>query len=368
MKIALVHDYLNQYGGAERVLEALLEIYPDADLFTLIYDSRQMPAKLSKKRIRRSFLNKFPFSKFYYEYLLPLYPLAIESFDMRGYDLIISNSSAWAKGIITTVNSCHITYCLNPMRFAYDSYYPLINKKGIISKGLAAVLHYIRLWDEISAKRPDKYITISETVKRRVIKYYGIDSEIVHPPVDNDFFVPAPDKRQEQYYLIVSRLKPYKQIELAIEAFNFLKKPLIIIGDGSHYNYLKGMAKRNIQFIRDADDLKLLSYYQRCKAVIFPQIEDFGIVPLEAQACGKPVIAFKGGGAVETVIDGKTGILFSPQTAHSLINAIEKFETLKFDSKEIRDHAKQFSKDIFKLKFSQKIEAFYANYKKEMNI
>ena len=230
MKIALIHDYLNQYGGAERVLETLLEIYPNADVYTLLYDKSQMPDSINKASVKKSFLNKFPFSKFYYEYLLPFYPIAVESFDTRRYDLVISNSSAWSKGAITNVGTCHIVYCLNPMRFVWDSYFSVIKKNALVSRALRIFLHHIRLWDEISSRRGFKYIAISENVKTRIKKHYSIEADVIHPPVDTDFFKPAPEKRQEEFYLIVSRLKAYKKIDLAIEAFNQMKKPLIIIG------------------------------------------------------------------------------------------------------------------------------------------
>ena len=368
MKTAIIHDYLNQYGGAERVLETLLEIYPGADVYTLLYDKKQMPESIKKANIKSSFLGRFPFSKFYYEYLLPFYPIAVETFDTRKYDLVISNSSAWSKGVITNVSTCHIVYCLNPMRFVWDSYFSVIKKNGIVSRTLRIILHHIRMWDEISSKRGYRYVAISENVRHRIKKHYDIESDVIHPPVDTDFFVPDFKKRQEEFYLIVSRLKAYKRIELAIETFNELKKPLIIIGDGSHYNYLKSISDRNIQFMRNIDDEKLLSYYQRCRAVIFPQVEDFGIVPLEAQACGKPVIAFKSGGALETIEDKKTGIFFCEQSKESLISAVTEFEKYTFDNESIRSHALLFSKSVFKKKFLEKANEIYSDYRREMNL
>jgi glycosyltransferase involved in cell wall biosynthesis len=254
------------------------------------------------------------------------------------------------------------------MRFVWDSYFSVINKNGLVSRVLRIVLHHIRLWDEVSSQRGYRYIAISENVKHRIKKHYNIDSTVINPPVNTDFFVPAPNKRQEEYYLIVSRLKAYKRIELAIEAFNELKKPLLIIGDGSHYNYLKSISNKNIQFLRDINDEKLLSYYQRCRAVIFPQIEDFGIVPLEAQACGKPVIAFKAGGALETVEDKKTGIFFLEQKRESLIKAVNEFEKTEFDSNKIREHSLLFSKQEFKKKFNERAMKIYEEYRQEMGL
>ncbi|MEO0234697.1 MAG: glycosyltransferase [candidate division WOR-3 bacterium] len=368
MKIGIVHDYLNQYGGAERVLEVLLEIFPESTVFTLIYDKNRVSPVLAKHKIKKSFLNKFPFSKFYYEYLLPFYPAAIESFDTREFDIIISNSSAWAKGVITNTKTMHVTYCLNPMRFVWESFFPLINKRGIVSKGLKLILSQIRLWDEVSSKRPDFYITISKTVQKRLKKYYDIDSPIIYPPVNTDYFIPNKDKRQEEFFLIVSRLKPYKSIELAIKAFNRLKRPLVIIGQGTHYNYLKSISEKNIQFLNYVDDKKLLSYYQRCKALVFPQVEDFGIVSLEAQACGKPVIALKMGGAVETIIENKTGVFFEKQNVDSLIDAIYRFDRMSFSQEDCRNNSLRFSKERFKKEFKEKVLEYYEIYKREMEI
>lgn len=368
MRIAIIHDYLNQYGGAERVLETLLEIWPEAEVYTLLLDKTRIPPELHERSIRRSFLNKFPFARLYYEFLLPLYPLAVESIDTRKYDMVISNSSAWAKGAVTNIDTCHISYCLNPMRFVWDSYFSHINHRGLLTKGLKAVLHYLRIWDITSSDRPDYYITISEFVRNRIKKYYGKDAEIIHPPVDTGFFLPDSSKRQEEYFLVVSRLRPYKRIDLAIKAFNELKLPLVIIGDGSNRSELYAMAERNVQFLGSVDDKTLLSYYQRCRAVIFPQTEDFGIVPLEAQSCGKPVIAYRSGGAKETVIDGKTGVFFDKQSAESLKDAVNRFNSMKFDPDEIRRNALLFSKDEFKRKFKESVLKYIDEYRRKNGI
>ncbi len=365
MKIAILHDYLNQFGGAERVLEIFLEIWPDADVYTLIYNRQALPERMKGIRVHKSFLHKFPFSRLYYEILLPLYPLAVEKIDTRDYDIVISNSSAWVKGALTDIKTCHVTYCLNPMRFVWDSYFPFSHRKGLVYKVLNYILSALRIWDTVSATRPDKYITISSFVNRRIRKYYNIDAEIIHPPVDTDFFVPGENKRQEEYFLLVSRLKPYKRIDIAIKAFNENGLPLVIIGEGSHKGYLSSIAKNNIQFLSNVDDKKLLSYYQRCRALIFPTEEDFGIVPLEAQACGKPVIAYNGGGARETIIDNETGLFFSPQSSSSLKAAVERFQSMSFDSIRVRENALKFSRKNFKTMFKKRIEEIYAEFMKE---
>ncbi len=366
MKIAIVHDYLNQYGGAERVFETFLEIWPEADVFTLLYDKKQLPNRLKKIKVKKSFLNKFPFRRFYYEYLLPFYPLAVESFDTRKYDLVISSSSAWTKGLLTDIKTCHITYCYNPMRFAWDSFFSLVGIKGIIAKGLRIIISTLRVWDTVSSKRPDKYFTISKFVKKRIRKYYDIEAEIIHPPVNTDYFVPDNNKRQEEFFLLVSRLKPYKKICIAIDAFNELGLPLVIIGEGAHKSELKSKAKNNIQFLDNINDEKLLSYYQRCRAFVFPAEEDFGIVPLEAQSCGKPVIAFKGGGSLETIEEGVSGKFFYPQTPKALVEVIRNFDHKQYDPITIREHALKFSKEIFKKQCKEKFISFYNEYKKQL--
>lgn len=362
MKIAIIHDYLNQYGGAERVLETFLEIWPEADVFTLLYDKKRVSDILKERNIKVSFLNSFPLGHAYYEYLLPFYPLAVEKFDTRKYDLVISSSSAWSKGALTGLKTCHVAYCYNPMRFAWDTFFSVTGSKGIIPKGLSFIISFLRIWDLSSSKRPDKYFTISKFVQKRIKKYYHLDSEIIYPPVDTGFFRPADNKRQEEFFLLVSRLKPYKRIEVAIEAFNELGLPLVIIGEGDYRGKLKSMAKSNIQFLSNIDDKKLLSYYQRCRAFIFPTEEDFGIVPLEAQACGKPVIAYRGGGSLETVKQGVTGEFFYPQTSRAIIKTVRNFDENTYNTDEIRKHALQFSKDIFKDQFKKRVETFYETY------
>lgn len=365
MKIAIIHDYLNQYGGAERVLETFLEIWPDADVHTLLYDRHQLPERMHELDVNSSFLNRFPFRKFYYEYLIPFYPLAVERIDTRKYDLVISSSSAWAKGAVTDIKTCHVSYCYNPMRFAWDSFFPLIKQKGFITKGLSFIISMLRIWDAVSSKRPDKYFTISEFVQKRIRKYYNTQADIIYPPVNTDFFKPDTGKRQEEYFLLVSRLKSYKRIDIAIEAFNKLHKPLIIIGEGIEKSALKSMAHSNIQFLSGIDDKTLLSYYQRCRAFVFPSEEDFGIVPLEAQSCGKPVIAYRGGGSMETIIEGETGEFYYPQNADALARTVEGFDHTQYNPETIRANAVKFSKDRFKKEFKAKIELFYNQYKKE---
>lgn len=359
MKVALVHDYLNQYGGAERVLEILHGIFPDAPVYTLIYDCRHMPDSFREWDIKESFLGKLPFKRRHYEKYFFLMPMAIESFDLNEYDLIISISSAWAKGIITMPSTTHINYMLNPMRFAWHSYHPLIkSRKGLNKILLFFGLHSIRLWDEVTSKRPDIIIGISKTVAKRIEKFYGIKPPIVYPPVNTSFFTADSSVKKEDFFLIVSRLRPYKRIDIAISAFNDLKLPLLIIGEGLHKGELIRQAKRNIQFLGKTSDEEVRSYYRRARALIFPTFEDFGIVPLEASACGTPVIAYKEGGATETIEEGKNGTFFHPQNAEALKDAIIHFQDGDFDAEQVRRVSLKFSEEQFISNMRGVIEKF----------
>ncbi|TES89992.1 MAG: glycosyltransferase family 4 protein [Candidatus Cloacimonadota bacterium] len=357
MKVAIVHDYLNQYGGAERVLEVLHELFPEAPVYTLIYDRTRMPEHFKNWNIKESFLTRFPFVRYQYEKYFFLMPLAIESFDLNSYDLVISISSAWSKGIITLPSTIHINYMLNPMRFAWNSYQPLLKARKGLSKVLLSLgLHWIRLWDENTSRRPDIIVTISKTVSKRIEKFYGIKPMLIYPPVNTDFFTPDKKVKKEDFFIIVSRLRPYKRIDIAISAFNDMKFPLLIIGEGSLKGNLNRSANRNIQFLGKRSDEEIRSFYRRAKAVIFPTFEDFGIVPLEAGACGTPVIAFKGGGAKETVKEGKNGVFFFPQTSEALMDTVLKFNPEDFDVQKVRAVSLKFSKENFIEKFRGVIE------------
>jgi len=374
MKIAFVYDRVNKIGGAERVLVALHEIWPDAPLYTAVYNPET--ALWAKDfKIIPSFLQKFPFAKTHHELYPWLTPLAFETFDFTGFDIVISITSAEAKGIITKPGTLHICYCLTPTRYLWNGYQdyhvPMI---------VRSMMTKLRIWDQIASQRPDYYFAISETVKQRIWKYYRRKSEVIFPPVDTTKFVIRNPKSEKyssfsrptsNFYLVVSRLVSYKQIDLAIEAFNKLDWPLKIVGVGREMNKLRAMAKPNIEFLGQLTDKELLGYYKKCQAVIFPQEEDFGLVPLEAQACGKPVIAYRGGGALETIIEGKTGIFFKEQTAESLLEALGEMGKTSLQDKgekgfrpeDCRKQAEKFSQEIFKKKFKQKIEEEWKKYK-----
>jgi len=356
VKLAIVHDWLNQIGGAESVLEALKSMYPDAPLYTSIYWRDKMPALYQSWDIRPSFMNRWPLVKRKHQWFLPFYPLAFESLDLSDYDLVISNKSGFCHGVITPPETLHICYCLTPTRYVWD-YWTYIRREGLgtaAQKVLPALLAWLRVWDRQAADRVDTFVAISETVRRRIAKYYRRDAVVIHPPVHTDQFQPSPE--QDDFYLIVSRLVPYKRIDLAIEAFNRLERPLVVIGEGRDRSALQDMAGPNITFLGHVPFETVRDYLARCRALIFPGLEDFGIAPVEAQASGRPVIAFAGGGALETVIDGQTGVLFSEQTLDSLIQAVRACEGIPFDPDAARRNAERFSTETFERRFRAFVE------------
>ncbi len=354
MKVALVYDRINKWGGAERLLLALHELFPEASLYTSVYD-KEKALWAEVFDIRTSFLQNIPFASTNHELLAAFMPLAFESFTFDEYDLVISLTSEAAKGIITKPGTIHICYCLTPTRYlwsGYDEYFKSDSLK-IMSKPIVSGL---RRWDIAASRRPDAFIAISKEVQKRIKKYYGRESDLVYPPVT--LSARAQERKsatkEGEYFLVVSRLSKftgYKRVDLVIEAVNELKIPLKIIGDGSLRKELEQMAGPTIEFIGNVNDDELGGYYKNCKALIFPGKEDLGLVMIEAQMFGKPVIAYKEGGAVELVIEAKTGIFFQQQTKKSLIEALQKFEKTKFDSKACRKNAEKFSMDKFKQNF-----------------
>lgn len=390
MKVALVYDRVNKWGGAERVLLTLHKMFPGAPLYTSIYDPQKAPwAKVFE--VRTSFLQNFPFATRHELYAV-LMPLVFESFSFDEYDLVISITSEAAKGIITKPQTKHICYCLTPTRYLWSGYNEYFRNPVLKFLSKPAVW-YLKFWDKIAAQRPDKFIAISKEVQKRIKRYYGRDSEVIYPPVDLARSQPhvSDDARRatslserrfskskfysdissgsafsssesalssrfdNEYFLIVSRLVPYKKIDLAVRSFNQLGLPLKIIGTGSELNRLRNMAKSNIEFLGNLTDEKLVMYYKKCRALIFPGLEDFGLTIIEAQSFGKPVIAFGGGGSLETLVEGKTGVFFSEHCVENLIKAIEKFESLTFDSKDCIMQSEKLSFEIFKKEFMRGI-------------
>ncbi len=345
MKVAIVHDWLTGMRGGERVLEAVLSIFPKAPIYTLIHFKGRVSSKIESHRIITSFIQKIPFINWKnYRSFLPLFPLGIESFNMNSYDLVISLSHCVAHGILTGPKTYHINYSFTPMRYIWDQYWQYFNNKKVmkIKRGIIFLIsHYLRQWDQIAAQRPDKIATISNYVRERIKKYYKRNPKVIYPPVDTDYFTPG--GKSQNYYLIVSALSPYKKIDIAIEAFNKLRKPLIIIGWGPEKKNLTKLARDNIKFLGQQSDEVLLYHYRHCKALIFPSVEDYGLTPLEANACGKPVIALKQGGALETIKENLNGIFFNQMTSSSIIEAVKRFEDLKFDETSIRQYALKFN-------------------------
>jgi len=364
MKIAIIHDYLNQYGGGERVVEVLHEIYPEAPVFTSIFDKAKMPESFAKMNIQSSFLQKIPGAGKYAKFLLPLYPCAFKKFKLENYDVILSSSSSFAKGI-RKKDALHICYCYTPTRFLWR-YKEYVEKENF-SKAVLLVLPFLiallKRGDLKAAAGVDRFIAISQAVARRIKDVYHRESVIIYPPVNTGYY--SVSGSEGSYYLVVSRLRGYKRIDLAVAAFTSLKLPLVIAGSGDMESELRKKAGPNIKFAGRLSDAELKELYKNCKAVIFPGEEDFGIVPLEAQAAGKPVIAFKSGGALDTIIDGKTGVFFETQTVSSLSEAVSKLESITFNSEEIRKNALRFDKGIFKIKLKEYIEKSYTEYLKE---
>lgn len=356
MKIAIVHDYLNQFGGAERVVSALHELFPLDPIYTSIFDEKKMPDTFQRMDIHLSFMQKFPFVSRFFKYYLFFYPLAFESFDLSEYDLILSSSSAFAKGVKKREGQLHICYCHTPMRFVWR-YEDYVKRESIpmFMKGiLPLMLEPIKKWDLQTADKVDFFVANSRTVAKRIKNTYGRGSVIINPPVDCGLFKPS--NLDHDYFLVVSRLNTYKRIDIVVEAFNKLELPLKIIGDGPDRRNLQRMAGPNIEFLGRKLDQELAKYMAQCRALIFPGEEDFGIAPLEAMSAGRPVIAFRAGGAEETVLDGKTGIFFEKQSVESLVQAMKRFQFATFSKREIREHAEKFDKKIFKQKIKNFVE------------
>lgn len=363
MKIALVHDWLTNMGGAERVVINFKEIYKDAPIYTTLYDPDNLDNELKNINVKTSFLQKPKNLRKGHQRLLPFMPMAFESFDLNEYDVVLSSSSSCAKGVITNPNTMHVCYCHTPMRYAWEYYYEYANEWGLNKlkgKLLKYVMNYMRMWDRVSADRVDYFIANSENVAKRIWKHYRRESVVIHPPVRCKLFNIS--DIDEDYFLIVSRLVPYKRIDLAVQAFNELGLPLVVIGVGKDLDRLKAMAKNNIKFLGRQPDEVIKEYYSKCRAFVFPGEEDFGITPLEAQASGRPVIAYGKGGALETVVEQRTGVFFKQQTVEDLKDAVSRFQSLSFDKIFIRKHAESFDEKIFEMKIKNFVNEKYNGF------
>jgi glycosyltransferase involved in cell wall biosynthesis len=370
LKIAIIHDFLVQYGGAERVLEVLSEMFPEAPIYTLLYDQEKMSAqggpasgwgdKFAKKEIRTSYLQKFPkFLKKRYRWLLPFFMIVPETFDLREFDLVISSTGAWSKGIVTRLNTIHISYLHSPMRFVWDYNEKYLKEEKKRCSLMRFLLSYARMWDKLASERPDYLIANSKYTQERIKKYYRRESTVIYPPAYNTV-IPSEIRNfdrdssrgaqnDNKYFLIVSRLSPYKKVDLVVEAFNKLGLPLVIIGEGKQKKYLQKIAKDNIKILGFVDDQKLSEYYANARAFIFPADDDFGLTMVEAMGYGVPVIAYKKGGALEIVKEGKTGEFFDAQTPEVLADGVRRFIAKENDykSEDMANRAKEFSKERF---------------------
>jgi glycosyltransferase involved in cell wall biosynthesis len=348
MRVAIVHDYLNQYGGAERVLEALHTLYPTAPVYTSIYDPAAMPEFYRQWDIRTSWMQRLPGWRRQFRKYFLFYPSAFESFDLSGYDLILSSSSAYAKGIIPAPHARHLCYCHTPMRFAWrtDAYVEREQIGGLQAAILPIMLTYVRLWDVSVTPRVDLFIANSSAVAARIARYYGRSSVVIPPPVDLPPYTGI-GASPSDFYLAGGRLVPYKRLDLAVRAFTALRLPLKIFGDGRDRAALEAIAGPTIEFLGYVGEPRRRELFARCRAFLFPGEEDFGITPLEAMAAGRPVIAYAGGGALETMVEGKTGRFFHEPTVAALAAAVGMSRGDTYDPEAIRRHAEGFGPEVF---------------------
>ena len=352
--MALVHDWLTGMRGGEKCLEVLCELLPGATLFTLLHRPGSVSPAIERHPIRTSFVQRLPFAATRYRHYLPLFPRAIERFDLRGYRLIVSSSHCVAKGVIPPAGALHLCYCHTPMRYVWDLFddYFAVERVGWLRH--AVIRHFarrLRRWDRATADRVHHFIANSRHVAQRIERCYGRQAEVIYPPVDTAFFAAA--EKNDGYFLVVSALAPYKRVDLAVEAFNRLGLRLLIVGSGPEAGRLQARAKKNVEFLGWQSDAQLRHLYAGCRALIFPGVEDFGIVPVEAMASGKPVIAFARGGALETVLPGVSGLLFPEQTVESLVDAARRFDEGRFAPQTIRAHALRFDRENYRRRMKQ---------------
>jgi glycosyltransferase involved in cell wall biosynthesis len=393
LKVAIVHDFLVQNGGAEKVLEVIAEMFPEAPIYTLLYDKEKMYGKFEGKDIRPSYLQKFPkFLRHRYRWLLPFCMVAPETFNLREFDLVISSSGAWAKGIVTKLNTIHISYIHSPMRFVWELNHnsQFTTRNSIRGFFVKLLFNYLRIWDRLAADRPDYLVSNSKYTQERVKKYYRRDSNVIYPPVEikskiqnpksqinsppkadqslaENFNPPAGGQNSKitNYFLIVSRLSPYKKVDLVVKTFNKLGLPLVIIGEGRQEKYLRKIAGKNIKILGWQNEENLRKYYSNARAFIFPAVDDFGITMVEAMNYGIPVIALRKGGAVEIIQENITGEFFNSQTMEILADAVRRFikDEKKYDQEEIKKRAREFSKERFIKEFGEYIDSVILNSK-----
>lgn len=358
MKLAIVHDYLVQgIRGAERVVDVLHEMYPDAPVHTLLYDPERMEDRLKEWDIRTSLLQDIPGALSLYKKLFFLMPVAIDYLDLSEYDLIVSSSCGWSKSAPQRDGALHVSYVHSPARFMWfwaDEYIETLDAGWAAKAFVRATIPPLRDWDRRTALRAQCLVCNSLTTQRRIREAWDRDAHVIHPPVNTEQFRPEGDP--DEYYLVVCTLNPYKRVDVAVDAFNQLGRPLVVVGDGPDLDKLRERARENVRFMGKVPDDEIAGLYARSRGFVMPQEEDFGIAPLEAQACGRPVLAYRAGGALETVIDGQTGVFFTEQTPEALAEAVGRFEQMQFDPERCRKNAQSFSIEQFKQKFGDYVQ------------
>lgn len=367
MKVALVHDFLSQDGGAERVLKAFHELWPEAPIFVLFHDKERY-AELSEADVRESFIRFLPFGRKHYKWYLPWMPLATERYNLHDFDVVISSSSAFAKGVLTRPDTLHISYCHTPTRYLWTDtheYVEDLRYNWLIKAVLPKLIHRLRLWDKMSVDRVDHFIANSQTVRHRIQKYYRRESSVIYPPVDTHLYSVSGDI--QDYFVSGGRLVPYKRFDLLVQVFNRLKIPLKIFGAGSELDRLRYVAKSNIEFLGKISDDEKIKLLRHARAFVHPQVEDLGITPIESMAAGRPVIAYGVGGATETVIPGITGVFFKEQTWESLLDIILNFNYAAWDSEKIHNWAHRFGVENFKRRARQFVEHSYEEFRQGLD-
>jgi glycosyltransferase involved in cell wall biosynthesis len=361
MKVAIVHYWLVGMRGGEKVVEALCEMYPQADIFTHVYVPEMVSDRIRQHRVIPTFVNSLPRAARMYKTYLPLMPLALEQLDLRGYDLIISSESGPAKGVIAPSDAVHVCYCHTPMRYIWNMYHDYRNSAGRLARYMMPPLtHYLRMWDVTSAARVDSFVANSATVARRIHRYYGADAVVIHPPVDTGAFSIAAPSELGDYYLMAGELVSYKRPDLAVRAFNEMKLKLVVVGGGEMLEKVRGLAGPTVTILGPQPFDILKQHYARCRALIFPGEEDFGMVPVEAMASGRPVIAFGRGGATETVATGVSGVFFTEQTVEAISSAVRSLAAIEINPEKIAAHASQFGRNQFFQKIRTHIDGLLA--------
>ncbi len=349
LRVALIHYWLVTMRGGEKVLESLCRMFPDADIFTHVYSPEAISPLIRRHRITTTFISRLPQPARRYKSYLPLMPLALEQLDLRGYDLVISCEAGPAKGIIPAPDALHVCYCHSPMRYIWNMYHDYRERSGRLKQlAMVPLSHYIRNWDAVSAMRVDRFIANSDNVRRRIARYYERDAAVVYPPVATEDFTPLPPDSAENFYLMVGELVAYKRPDLAVNAFNRTGRRLVVIGGGEMLSEIRQLAGPTVSVLGPQPFAVLRDHYARCHALIFPGEEDFGIVPLEAMASGRPVLAYARGGALETVDEGVSGLFFDTQSTDSIIDGISRMDRFQVDQPAILAHSRRFSEPVFR--------------------